>query len=946
MAPSTSSEEKAQWFLRLAKTSNVFSQGGGELGGASVMEIIWGQSCASRQFVDAFGGYNVHQIIQQLLVSSANNEEVAAAMVVGAVILMEKSSTQPWDPELAGAVLGALRRIATPPTFMDLPRVYLSCLKSYGPRASPALLTQLLSLPYMSTALKAMRAYPLLEETLAARSLAELEHLELGGQELGASSALELLHLSRSFGVGLDAKIYQRVMVGCIDTKQLDLAISAVSSFFKASHLKATVPSAYILRNLVSMPSSQPSVFLQLCDADRLITFASELLLVGALENAQPWALAAAREAADQDISVPPEVVSALAEVFLPQPPQQQQGPEAAAANGGSGDGVEATVIAFKLMLEAQQQAPSEQLVRVDAAVPSAATQRSPSGFGTQPSQPSASPQRGKQAITATKKPARAKLDSARAPDRPKVRKGGDGSWRSLSSPAKVRIAGLLLSSSDPALLRYRPLALEMAPSQEVAAQLLAYYQPRLGSEYPPGLLANVLGLAKGRGDWRSLGIPCISALRQLPRDQQVSELAGGGAAALCQLLLHDVVAPSGLAAAAGGAALEGAALLDLLLLREAAAPSGLAAAAAGPAAGEGPAPLDLLLDFLCEFCCIGANSSSGSTASVGTFTYPDWHDLVLRLLALCEGQQGDRASPLVRASPLIRQVVRILGIAATEAAGRDKRLAETVWIVQQVRQSNGIMLTYCDVPDPFASSLLLIYQSSPSLIFAHSLPPPHTQALIGPQRTARQPSVLLVARLMLEGLQGCDWMLPVAAGSSDSGVMTAPSDAVAASVPVAGASAPAAAASTAVGLRAIDESVRAYAGLLSWCAKLQAIAAPQGADAGLRSSLGEADEGLRSWLLPLLAELCDSLSASPFVGAKWAKLLSCPEAGFLFLSRLCIEQGFCEPVVDLVTAFQNSNPGKKVRMHWCTKRAGQKSRGREIQAEERGRLGLHISRQ
>ena len=184
--------------------------------------------------------------------------------------------------------------------------------------------------------------------------------------------------------------------------------------------------------------------------------------------------------------------------------------------------------------------------------------------------------------------------------------------------------------------------------------------------------------------------------------------------------------------------------------------------------------------------------------------------------------------------------------------------------------------------------------------------------------------------------------MLP-SAGSGD-GAATAYSDAAAAS------SAPNTTTSAADDLRATDESVRAYAGLLSWCAKQQAIItdiAPSGvASEGHRSSLGAADTGLRSWLLPLLAELCNSLSASPLVGAKWATLLSCPEAGFLFLSRLCIEQGFCEPVVDLVTAFQNSNPGKKVRMHWCTKRAGQKSRGREIQAEERGRLGLHISRQ
>ena len=679
-SPSASSEEKAQWFLRLSKTSLVFSQGGGQLGGESLLECIWG-ACVetyihTRGDSNGYGDSTGYQVMQKMMASSAD-EEAAAAVVMGAVILMEKSSTQPWDPELAGAVLAALQRIAIPPSFMDLPRVYISCLKSYGPRAAPALLTQLLSLPYTPVALKAKKAYPFLEATLAARSLAELEQ--------SPASALELLHLSSSFGVGLDAEIYQRVMAGCIDTKQLDLAIAAMSSFFEASHLKAaSVPSVSILRYLIGIPASQPSTYLQLCDADRLGTFSSELLRAGALEKSQHWALAAAQEAASRDISVPPEVVSALAEAFLPQP-TQHQGPEAAADGG-----VESTAIAFRLMMEAQQQAPSEHM---DAAVRSAATQRSPSGFGMQPPQPSALPRR---AITAARKEARTKFDSARTPDRPKARKGGDVSWRSLSSHAKVRIAGLLLSGSDPTLRRYRPLALDMAPSQEVAALLLAYYQPRLGSEYPPGLLANVLMLAKGRGEWRGLGMPCLSALWQLPRDQQVSELAGGGAAALCQLLLRDAGSPT-------------------------------APAAAGGHAGEETAPLDLLLGFLSELCCDGASSSTGNTASVGTLTYPDWHGLVLRLLALCEGKQGDRASPL------IRQVVQILGIAATEAAGRDKRLAETVRIVQQVRHK---LLGYADCPSERRTVTCLIpLPPLDRVLHAHSshlrsMTPPHPHRL------------------------------------------------------------------------------------------------------------------------------------------------------------------------------------------------------------------------
>ena len=143
---------------------------------------------------------------------------------------------------------------------------------------------------------------------------------------------------------------------------------------------------------------------------------------------------------------------------------------------------------------------------------------------------------------------------------------------------------------------------------------------------------------------------------------------------------------------------------------------------------------------------------------------------------------------------------------------------------------------------------------------------------------------------MILEDLQICNWMLPL--GESDEETTKTPD---AAACPVSP--------SAAAGSLAIDEIiVKAYTGLLSWCFDQSTLASDFGSS-GL-------DDGSRSWLLPLLAQLCDSLSASPLVGAKWATLLSCKEAGIVLLSRVCHGQGFFAPVTDLVKA---CSPGKKV---------------------------------
>ena len=193
---------------------------------------------------------------------------------------------------------------------------------------------------------------------------------------------------------------------------------------------------------------------------------------------------------------------------------------------------------------------------------------------------------------------------------------------------------------------------------------------------------------------------------------------------------------------------------------------------------------------------------------------------------------------------------------------------------------------------------------------WASTHPSSLTQALIGgPQRTVRQPSVLLVARMILDDLQGCHWMLPSSCGDGEAAASdaTARSDAAAFSDAATATPAASSSPSSASGSRTIEEAVKVYAGLLTWCSNQKAIVANTGPS-------GMDEEEFRSWLLPLFAELCNSLSsASPqSVGASWASRLQCGEAGLIFLSRLCHGRGFGRPVLDLLRVHLNNS--KKVR--------------------------------
>lgn len=150
----------------------------------------------------------------------------------------------------------------------------------------------------------------------------------------------------------------------------------------------------------------------------------------------------------------------------------------------------------------------------------------------------------------------------------------------------------------------------------------------------------------------------------------------------------------------------------------------------------------------------------------------------------------------------------------------------------------------------------------------------------------------------MLEDLQGHNWTLPPGGNDGEAAASNADPSPSSAAAPATASS------SFADGSRAIDDIVKVYSGLLTWCLNQKAIIA----DIGSAGS----DEGFRSWLLPLLAQLCESLSASPHVGAKWATRLLCGEAGTVFLCKLCCRRGLDRPVVDLLRAHLRDS--KKVR--------------------------------
>ena len=617
--PSYSSVEKSQWLLLLAKASSAFLRKGRAFGGGKTAMQAVMRNLAHSQFDS---GGSASAVMQQLL-RDADSGEAATAAVSASAILLQSA----WDEELAGAVLACLPRAEAGHSFADLAEVYTSCLKSFHlNNAGTSQLLQLLRLPYMPAAVKAKQAGGLVGGILGARVQS------VYGPSLAAE--MELLRLSRSYGIGLAVGTCEGVLSRCIDTKQLDLITAAMSLFFNERELLTSLPSLSALRGLVTVPNAQPSVFMPLCDPARRGSFSSLLLRIGAAERSPSWAVAAAREAATLDVSVPPDVVSELTEAFLP---QHVQHPEfvIAADSGRVNEGIGATILAFSLLLEAQNSTsePSRGLVPVTAA-------------GA----------RGKL------KPYRAKPSASAKEASRKVHKS-EG-WRSLSQAARSRIARHLLSSSDPDLLRYHPLALGMAPSQKAAAQLLSY-QPLPGSAFTPGFISKVLEIAsdKANESWRGLGAPALSALRKLPPAEQASELSDGGALALCQLLIRDAIPPD------------------------------------GESPSDGPASLHLLLEFLTLFSCSGSDNSDSLGAPLSAqqlLTPQEWHELVLQLLALGDGQQWDRASPL------LTQIMQVLGLAA-EARGPGKQLAEKVWIVQQVggRRAcpHACMFACCDSP-------------------------------------------------------------------------------------------------------------------------------------------------------------------------------------------------------------------------------------------------------
>jgi hypothetical protein len=127
---------------------------------------------------------------------------------------------------------------------------------------------------------------------------------------------------------------------------------------------------------------------------------------------------------------------------------------------------------------------------------------------------------------------------------------------------ARSIMSQLLVNSTDVDLMPHRHLALDLAPSAEMARQLLSAEHPQ---PLPTGFLLGLLLMAK-REAWGGVSGLALAALSKLPPAQQAAERAVGGDAALCSLLLRD---------AAGGVAGRSllSPLLDFIALHNTAAP-------------------------------------------------------------------------------------------------------------------------------------------------------------------------------------------------------------------------------------------------------------------------------------------------------------------------------------------------------------------------------------
>ena len=430
-----------------------------------------------------------------------------------------------WNQGLAEATISALTRLETG---QQQARLFTECLplaqRCLATTGNCSALMQLLRMPQAPAAFKAPG-----RGDVAARAMANAVGTLLPAQAASESPAavrvsLELLQLSAKYGAELPACTYESVINAAAGAKQKDIAEASLTAFFKAKHLASFIPARASLRALIMMPGMAPHALLAAATCSK--TGRRQLLMdavvsVSSTKDLQSWAFAAVAEAERGGLRLHPDAVSALVEAFLSLPAAPSSSLSGSpfwvnpcshlqalsSVDGEYSDGARAALMGFKLLAEA-------------------------GGKGEQ-------------------------LEQYRRYNLP----GSNSGHSQMTAPARRIMAQILVHTTGQDLAPLRHLALELAPSAEIARHLL------FSAPLPPGFLRHLLLLAAREG-WPGLGSPALTALHLMPPDQQAAELSAGGDTALCEILLLDAAGRNTPAVPGGGAAglVQGQSLLSPLL--------------------------------------------------------------------------------------------------------------------------------------------------------------------------------------------------------------------------------------------------------------------------------------------------------------------------------------------------------------------------------------------
>ena len=445
----------------------------------------------------------------------------SAAAVVEASVKRLRSC---WDQSLAEATISALPRLDVG---QQQAHLFVECLplaqRCQAEAGNCSAVIQLLRTPQAVAAFKTLG-----RGADAAHAVANAMSSLLPARGASASPAavrgsLELLQLSADYGAELSACTYESVINAAAGAKQKDLAEASLAAFFQAEHLASCIPARASLRALITMPGMAPHAFLAAAacfETDRRQLFLDVVVSISATEGLQSWAFAAVAEAVRGGLWLDPDAVSALVEAFLPLPTTPgsslsgfhfwaapRSDLQALGSNGNYSEGARAALMGFKLLAEGGEPGDHiRQSMRYWA------------------------------------------LDFI-------------CSHTQMSVPARRIMAQILVHTTDLDLTPLRHVALDLAPSAEMARHLLS------SAPLPPGFLLRLMLLASDEG-WAGLGGPALAALHLLPPDQQAAELSGGGGTALCNLLLSDAASRDTLAIPGGGAMglVQGQSLLSPLL--------------------------------------------------------------------------------------------------------------------------------------------------------------------------------------------------------------------------------------------------------------------------------------------------------------------------------------------------------------------------------------------